>query len=171
MLLLRGATHQRGNHQRRVSVSIHAPLARSNFESGLRFAGSTVSIHAPLARSNNTDADVLQDWWFQYMLLLRGATRERHHDDCRAGVSIHAPLARSNQEVVRDAPEQEVSIHAPLARSNQKRSELDPKTSCFNTCSSCEEQLLRDIFLTIMSLCQYMLLLRGATTCSAMLLR
>ena len=33
-----------------------------------------------------------------------------------------------------------VSIHAPLARSNKLKHRNSTRTSCFNTCSSCEEQ-------------------------------
>ena len=80
---------------------------------------------------------------FQYMLLLRGATCDspampRH----QTAVSIHAPLARSNK-AKREAKkrEKEVSIHAPLARSNHAVLLLPSTATCFNTCSSCEEQL------------------------------
>ena len=33
-----------------------------------------------------------------------------------------------------------VSIHAPLARSNSVEGKIRIELSCFNTCSSCEEQ-------------------------------
>ena len=78
------------------NVSIHAPLARSNYMAGIRkglrmfqymllLRGATitvryfsilgsVSIHAPLARSNCTDVNAFPGHKFQYMLLLRGAT-------------------------------------------------------------------------------------------------
>ena len=98
MLLLRGATMSRRLLLQRPSVSIHAPLARSNF--CLLFLSAVVlpvSIHAPLARSNfkfikplpyafrfNTCSSCeeqqtvtlldLRKTQFQYMLLLRGAT-------------------------------------------------------------------------------------------------
>ena len=55
-----------------------------------------VSIHAPLARSNKTH-DVFRVFkLFQYMLLLRGATRADAGNCFNFFVSIHAPLARSN---------------------------------------------------------------------------
>ena len=80
----------------------------------------TVSIHAPLARSNATTSSALmRGRWFQYMLLLRGAT------------------------------------------TNSRRISA---WRCFNTCSSCEEQLVlifTNVYLNEMF--QYMLLLRGAT--------
>ena len=126
-----------------LSVSIHAPLARSNFPEDTEQAGMGVSIHAPLARSNR---------------------RGDNGYDGKCDVSIHAPLARSNQCVHRGirgescfntcssceeqlvfpvcpVVDDPVSIHAPLARSN--------KTWCNN-------RLYRTSF-------QYMLLLRGAT--------
>ena len=80
---------------------------------------------------------------FQYMLLLRGATREplgksisspsfNTCSSCEeqpvcpgssatpAIVSIHAPLARINSADAREAINERVSIHAPLARSNPR---------------------------------------------------
>ena len=56
-------------------VSIHAPLARSNFHRCLRTPTQKVSIHAPLARSNHRGGVLTRLFsMFQYMLLLRGAT-------------------------------------------------------------------------------------------------
>ena len=100
-------------------VSIHAPLARSNFDRvaakcphcGFNTCSSCeeqpvkdtnakhfflVSIHAPLARSNKI-------------------TKQNH---IRFSVSIHAPLARSNAQEIAQRFDALVSIHAPLARSN-----------------------------------------------------
>ena len=54
MLLLRGATYQKCHLKSRLFVSIHAPLARSNFK-------------------NQSTRPCPE---FQYMLLLRGATRQ-----------------------------------------------------------------------------------------------
>ena len=78
---------------------------------------------------------------FQYMLLLRGATHAPQFATADSDVSIHAPLARSNR-----------TGRSPVRRS-----------ACFNTCSSCEEQL--EVLFCVPSLpwFQYMLLLRGAT--------
>ena len=143
MLLLRGATRSSSSSRRKLDVSIHAPLARSNVVPAFCFVSRRVSIHAPLARSNfNEVRDVTAGYY----------------------VSIHAPLARSNaarknsipsllrfntcssceeQQLVADIQEWEfvVSIHAPLARSNRN-------TPLKN---------VRFVF-------QYMLLLRGATS-------
>ena len=57
-----------------TSVSIHAPLARSNLDFVSAPAFTPVSIHAPLARSNKNNKQPPQGKEFQYMLLLRGAT-------------------------------------------------------------------------------------------------
>ena len=209
MLLLRGATRSSSSSRRKLDVSIHAPLARSNVVPAFCFVSRRVSIHAPLARSNfNEVRDVTAGYY----------------------VSIHAPLARSNAarknsipsllrfntcssceeqlgqsgrggqvgcfntcsscEEQPEAPSfhhaETVSIHAPLARSNATTSSalmrgrwfqymllLRGATTnsrrisawrCFNTCSSCEEQLVlifTNVYLNEMF--QYMLLLRGAT--------
>ena len=57
------------------------------------------------------------------MLLLRGATETK-------GIIYESGF---------------VSIHAPLARSNCLALTITLYTSCFNTCSSCEEQLARKL--------------------------
>ena len=75
MLLLRGATIKKYGMGRYDGVSIHAPLARSNFEPYVQALRDLVSIHAPLARSNSTFLTSAGSLQFQYMLLLRGATR------------------------------------------------------------------------------------------------
>ena len=128
--------------QRRVQVSIHAPLARSNFR-----------LHISVIYHN----------LFQYMLLLRGATFIPPNFSSNIPVSIHAPLARSNtigsignkmKIVSIHAPlarsnvkasivthHHSVSIHAPLARSNRRFVKMSSAPTSFNTCSSCEEQL------------------------------
>ena len=119
MLLLRGATEGRGNVRNLLVVSIHAPLARSNVNHPAHYAPIFVSIHAPLARSNG-------------LMIRKGA---------RPQVSIHAPLARSNIAALTKELNKLVSIHAPLARSNKTRVLQRWPQVCFNTCSSCEEQL------------------------------
>ena len=164
MLLLRGATKKSICQHPPFHVSIHAPLARSNNRSSRFFGKTRVSIHAPLARSN-------------------GGGRDYRHD---RSVSIHAPLARSNPlpHAPPETPET-VSIHAPLARSNKNLRNARITELCFNTCTSCEEQLMR-LICTMLRICfntcssceeqllvsqvrnlptkfQYMLLLRGAT--------
>ena len=124
------------------SVSIHAPLARSNWHDIGHPARLAVSIHAPLARSNSssysTDATRRA---FQYMLLLRGATGSHNFFNELITVSIHAPLARSNFRLDFRGILMVVSIHAPLARSNNLAWDRKKRQIRFNTCSSCEEQL------------------------------
>ena len=88
-------------------------------------------------------AEGVYDEEFQYMLLLRGATRHCFSPATAGAVSIHAPLARSNsQSIMAKIRIKNVSIHAPLARSNQ----LFPQSRQLKPCPF-----------------QYMLLLRGAT--------
>ena len=74
MLLLRGATQRAETVSAAGSVSIHAPLARSNSAGVAAAEKRRVSIHAPLARSNVRKFTVGKIEVFQYMLLLRGAT-------------------------------------------------------------------------------------------------
>ena len=149
MLLLRGATEIFQRFFVFHDVSIHAPLARSNLlrprprpptPPGFNTCSSCeeqhssvadilmdyyVSIHAPLARSNLVHS-AFQTW--------------------DAVVSIHAPLARSNSDGTPTATTGlTVSIHAPLARSNALAIAITIRAACFNTCSSCEEQLFRTV--------------------------
>ena len=141
MLLLRGATTLVFPCALRMRVSIHAPLARSNRDVKLEDLPLDVSIHAPLARSYssvpprrtcsasfNTCSSCEEQlqcfphccrWWFQYMLLLRGATPLLYQITMHLLVSIHVPLARSNP------------WYSPSCR----------RGDSFNTCSSCEVQL------------------------------
>ena len=142
MLLLRGATAE----ALRIAQAMYSFNTCSSCEEQRDGAGfckylHVVSIHAPLARSNDSRApahridlcfntcssceEQLQSacgspeaYQFQYMLLLRGATRGNNHLPKMLKVSIHAPLARSNTETDADFFFVAVSIHAPLARSN-----------------------------------------------------
>ena len=148
------------------TVSIHAPLARSNdravchrdvqamgfntcssCEEQLECEGfyqiPTLFQYMLLLRGATDPANrVVSYYLFQYMLLLRGATDEGEVRLPYNSVSIHAPLARSNRGHLRETVDlRHVSIHAPLARSNSS-SRLNKRSSF---------------------LFQYMLLLRGAT--------
>ena len=125
-----------------MAVSIHAPLARSNFHIRVSKLPVRVSIHAPLARSN------LNRWRYPM----------------RFNVSIHAPLARSNTfKPVR------ATLHASFntcSSCEEQRGGAAAERltgSGFNTCSSCEEQLQRIADFRLHQMFQYMLLLRGAT--------
>ncbi len=121
MLLLRGAT----NTSIRMTIFYrfqYMLLLRGATGFPCRRNLSSVSIHAPLARSNcGCVKHGLAAMRFQYMLLLRGATFELTGADYGKLVSIHAPLARSNSGDKTKCRNYEVSIHAPLARSNSKK--------------------------------------------------
>ena len=148
------------------AVSIHAPLARSNFFS--RIARKTspsfntcssceeqpdprsqaeitlVSIHAPLARSNVSGSSRYRQSRFQYMLLLRGATRDVAAGLPDGGEFQYMLLLRGATGLFSGVCKgYNVSIHAPLARSNSE------------TVQSASKRRF-----------QYMLLLRGATRSS-----
>ena len=164
MLLLRGATASGNLKLKPVDVSIHAPLARSNISSLVIFTLRKRFNTCSSCEEQQPDTlDLLRATKFQYMLLLRGATRGSSSCQRVHSVSIHAPLARSNkdklQRIFDDSQFQYmlllrgatsisaygcnidgVSIHAPLARSNS--------ASCAHS---------RNFPF------QYMLLLRGAT--------
>ena len=100
-------------------VSIHAPLARSNQSHSAATDRADVSIHAPLARSNLSDMPAsISKKRFQYMLLLRGATSTGPHWMMRSPFQYMLLL--------RGATEYENGVCF--------------SKSCFNTCSSCEEQ-------------------------------
>ena len=60
-------------------------------------SSSSVSIHAPLARSNMRIHQAFSQTLFQYMLLLRGASDCPCKVESSINVSIHAPLARSKR--------------------------------------------------------------------------
>ena len=182
MLLLRGATLAAGAA---TSVSIHAPLARSNDRSAARRSSVFRFQHAPLARSNPSAKDAISSTVFQYMLLLRGATWRSSRAAVRTQFQYMLLLrgATCNQAgqpgrnkfqymlLLRGATgcayppssKWSVSIHTPLARSNGSSWHQGGRVKCFNTCSSCEEQPGNLIIVLLVSLFQYMLLLRGAT--------
>ena len=187
MLLLRGATLVFHRLCKQCRVSIHAPLARSNFKV-LHFDTRFRLFQYMLLLRGATQqiVHILLRNLFQYMLLLRGATLRarrsrrstRRFNTCssceeqrktRSGkmqgslVSIHAPLARSNYKTTKKTQNRRVSIHAPLARSNKSFVPSSPLCMSFNTCSSCEEQLSSVTRSANLETFQYMLLLRGAT--------
>ncbi len=163
MLLLRGATRRLFLLICGQIVSIHAPLARSNFFPVIPAAGVPVSIHAPLARSNGVHADFRAFKFvsihaplarsnilrfpaqlhieFQYMLLLRGATwRVPCWKNARKKFQYMLLLRGATHAFLLKAERVFVSIHAPLARSNVLKLYFKIAVFRFNTCSSCEEQ-------------------------------
>ena len=101
---------------------------------------------------------------FQYMLLLRGATRASAACSATHGVSIHAPLARSNSLRSASFARFEFSFNTCSSCEEQHAASITGEMMMgFNTCSSCEEQHSRNPVLPVNRLFQYMLLLRGAT--------
>ena len=102
----------------------------------------SVSIHAPLARSNPLINLLWRVTLFQYMLLLRGATMYKSSCALTVPVSIHAPLARSNY-YARFIPKPFPSFNTCSSCEEQHCSQMrESRGKSFNTCSSCEEQLL-----------------------------
>ena len=147
MLLLRGATFPYRFGGLRVNVSIHAPLARSNFSDKRVRRTVFVSIHAPLARSN---------------IVLR-------HSAQIGIVSIHAPLARSNAGAKTAQEWEEVSIHAPLARSNILRIDAAIRDKSFQYMLLLRGATGGRLIVFAWLVFQYMLLLRGATCNTALI--
>ena len=164
MLLLRGATVGSDCVLLFVRVSIHAPLARSNKDTQIlvfrseRFntcssceeqpAGGSVAKRVSkfqymllLRGATKPVAPHKRKTEFQYMLLLRGATQRFCTAGLRGVVSIHAPLARSNiisrHVIILEKPFQ----YMLLLRGATGSSDKEVNSSGF----------------------QYMLLLRGAT--------
>ena len=142
MLLLRGATLTQCDQARKCIVSIHAPLARSN------------------TRDYTKE---MRDMMFQYMLLLRGATKMKTWRNTPTKFQYMLLLRGATLFTFHDNDDETVSIHAPLARSNSTFQVVPMTNHCFNTCSSCEEQQKLCGLNLASTLFQYMLLLRGAT--------
>ena len=167
-------------------VSIHAPLARSN----RRRTGSVISIRSFNTCSSCEEqlsrvsvipvTDMFQymlllrgatSLWtfrirqrlFQYMLLLRGATETMQLRSSGRTFQYMLLLRGATHHSIPAVLPPDVSIHAPLARSNSRAPAGRAALRCFNTCSSCEEQLRTDARLSFCLGFQYMLLLRGAT--------
>ena len=141
MLLLRGATRSGLPADGLPCVSIHAPLARSNFCRRASLRHPNVSIHAPLARSNRPPRLYRQN----------------------GEVSIHAPLARSNKTKQTNNAGRQVSIHAPLARSNFGQGLIFVLITSFQYMLLLRGATPKPPPQPPKAKFQYMLLLRGAT--------
>ncbi len=167
-------------------VSIHAPLARSNFVLVAGKKETGVSIHAPLARSNKSQTYKRREKMFQYMLLLRGATPGSRRLNplskfqymllLRGATALWCilPQERKRFNTCSSCEEQLEALKARRVfndsfntcssceeQLNRRRNHCNRLR--FNTCSSCEEQLkIASNTLQAISF-QYMLLLRGAT--------
>ena len=126
-LLMRGATSAFSQIASRLSISIHAPHARSDEAEWQEMAKDPISIHAPHARSDQDDrlldesleisihapharSDLIRHRCilftliFQSTLLMRGATEMWQSTSESLRISIHAPHARSDC-LYRDAVE------------------------------------------------------------------
>ena len=164
MLLLRGATFPAMTFR----FSQNGFNTCSSCEEQLEVKEGTrinsVSIHAPLARSNLRWCPLPPAGRFQYMLLLRGATRRGGRKQSRGGSfntcsSCEEQHQRGNHQ--RRVP---VSIHAPLARSNPPRLKRGKKKE-FQYMLLLRGATVRHACGGIFEQFQYMLLLRGATSC------
>ncbi len=164
---MRGATSSSSGASVTITISIHAPHARSDFPVAAGIGIADISIHAPHARSDVEhipDATLCEisihapharsdeqkayrrasDATFQSTLLMRGATPRWPAATSPDAISIHAPHARSDaREVIACAVDVDISIHAPHARSDS----------------------LRRYFANTLSKFQSTLLMRGATKC------
>ena len=163
MLLLRGATAKIELKRLKTTVSIHAPLARSNSivrrwrgcmdgfntcssceeQPGIdyRATPAQVSIHAPLARSNAVPP-----------------AGQNHLYSFNTCSSCEEQLGRwslyDGSERFNTCSSCEEQLHA---------CDIQHGRGCFNTCSSCEEQHGTCLPRLKTGWFQYMLLLRGAT--------
>ena len=93
----RGATFFRQLLRTVKSISIHAPLAGSDFLASRFFLISLI---------------------FQSTLPSRGATSSEDYKERFRAISIHAPLAGSDRETGLQTSRYRISIHAPLAGSD-----------------------------------------------------
>jgi len=147
-----------------VTVSIHAPLARSD-DGQRRFESHhLVSIHAPLARSDRVVSILLgpEGWFqstlpsrgaterlrvygelllFQSTLPSRGATTTSHHQKLHRAVSIHAPLARSDDGASATLFVQRLFQSTLPSRGATIIAKAHPVASSFNPRSPREERL------------------------------
>ena len=102
------------------AISIHTPLAGSDFRAERSAQDFLISIHTPLAGSDLfVVSNISSQQKFQSTLPLRGATRVMRVDRNTGNISIHTPLAGSDTPV--DVITQVfliISIHTPLAGSD-----------------------------------------------------
>ena len=163
MLLLRGATGWLLKALCTNVVSIHAPLARSNFSSGtsvllrrtfqymLLLRGATrPAPKRPLRRCFNTCSSCEEQPLvpkkassvpvFQYMLLLRGATELKQILLCQTRFNTCSSCEEQQSAFL--MPFAKCSFNTCSSCEEQPlRSVSAIRCRCFNTCSSCEEQL------------------------------
>ena len=125
-----------------VKVSIHAPLARSNTSLiAPQKMTAKVSIHAPLARSNPEGHNQRRSEMFQYMLLLRGATQDAPRGGKLTKFQYMLLLRGATRTLWRRLTSSRFQ-YMLLLRGATIGCIENLKVLRFNTCSSCEEQLL-----------------------------
>ena len=140
MLLLRGATRSRSlPGTARLCFNTCSSCEEQLFQS-FQPPPEPVSIHAPLARSNRRNAPTIQRSRFQYMLLLRGATKK--------DITLSLIIQFQYMLLLRGATFTKtglIACHAfqymlLLRGATASGTKSDKLPSRFNTCSSCEEQ-------------------------------
>ena len=140
MLLLRGATDARDWFYDKLRVSIHAPLARSNCQNQQFRRWTWFQYMLLLRGATFLRVKLAAGTSFQYMLLLRGATACGYFEEMSKAFQYMLLLRGATRSPFHMFLHLWVSIHAPLARSNITKRMRIP-----------------------LYVFQYMLLLRGAT--------
>ncbi len=117
---LAGSDINTGHDYQSSLISIHAPLAGSDLRDFQRVVVGVISIHAPLAGSDLIPTDtIILDCGFRSTLPLRGATRLAEHrmrkaERFRSTLPLRgATLGRRVVQII-----VVISIHAPLAGSD-----------------------------------------------------
>ena len=125
-----------------IAVSIHAPLVRSNRRVSKSPPPFELFQYMLLLRgATRKSAHLCGPRRFQYMLLLRGATCNQAGQPGRNKFQYMLLLRGATGCAYPPSSKWSVSIHTPLARSNGSSWHQGGRVKCFNTCSSCEEQL------------------------------
>ena len=126
-----------------IAVSIHAPLARSNRRASKSPPPFELFQYMLLLRgATRKSAHLCGPRRFQYMLLLRGATCNQAGQPGRNKFQYMLLLRGATGCAYPPSSKWSVSIHTPLARCNGSSWHQGGRVKCFNTCSSCEEQLI-----------------------------
>ena len=114
---LRGATGKSQEHEELELISIHAPLAGCDMNSGCSKAPQKhFNPRTPCGVRRYIYCTEGRPDLFQSTHPLRGATRCRRIPTRRCSISIHAPLAGCDPVILdEDEGYRDISIHAPLA--------------------------------------------------------
>ena len=140
--LLRGATPTASCAALKQPVSIHAPLARGDYNRMKAILITYVSIHAPLARGDR-----------KIRAGIRVMTCFNPRPSCEGRLFYRLPLWLLTL----------VSIHAPLARGDFDRGRRIEAWRSFNPRPSCEGRLFSSVCRNVQCRFQSTPLLRGAT--------